>query len=201
MATAKRVRQARKAARAARGGKGGKFPSPNPPGFNRHVNQVQPGGVNIVPAGTPIPKKPKRTVAQKATTKRGAAIGDLYPVCAPEALAASLRLQGAPVTDADVMDLFWWAGGDPEWGVTIQAAISAAGEHGLAGVRLAAAEMVEWQSGNCVVLGLALPAPHAVCATDSGWYTWGSLADPQEFHDAVIEEAWNVTWGCIRPYP
>ena len=45
-----------------------------------------------------------------------------------------------------------------------------------------------------LILGLELPGPHAVCQQDGQWWTWGEPYDPACFPDAVIEEAWAVTW-------
>jgi len=45
-----------------------------------------------------------------------------------------------------------------------------------------------------LILGVDLPGPHAVLAVPGGWHSWGELYDPAAFPDAVIEEAWAVTW-------
>lgn len=45
-----------------------------------------------------------------------------------------------------------------------------------------------------LILGLELPGPHTVLATPEGWWSWGELLGPAEFPDAVIEEAWAVSW-------
>ncbi len=47
---------------------------------------------------------------------------------------------------------------------------------------------------NGLLLGVDLPGPHAVLATPDGWWSWGELHCPCEFPDAVIEEAWAVSW-------
>ena len=47
---------------------------------------------------------------------------------------------------------------------------------------------------SSLILGLELPGPHAVCQQDGQWWTWGEPYDPCCFPDAVIEEAWAVTW-------
>lgn len=46
-----------------------------------------------------------------------------------------------------------------------------------------------------LILGVDLPGPHAVLATADGWWSWGELHCPCEFPDAVIEEAWAVSWS------
>ena len=47
-----------------------------------------------------------------------------------------------------------------------------------------------------VILGVELPGPHTVLATPDGWWSWGELYDPAGWPDAVIEEAWAVSWAC-----
>ena len=144
----------------------------------------------------------------KGTVHRGLALGDSVACCAAEALAASLRLSGVPVSDAGILDLYWRTADDPDTGAPILATLEAASEFGLAAVQLtsycpADAESVaigetKFQS---FILGLDLPGPHTVLATPDGWWSWGQLYCPWcEFPDAVIEEAWAVTWpGRITP--
>lgn len=71
--------------------------------------------------------------------KRGLALGESVACCAAEALAASLRLAGHAVTDADVLVLHQLAGGDDEQGTSIADVLVAAAEYGLAGVRIQSA--------------------------------------------------------------
>lgn len=47
---------------------------------------------------------------------------------------------------------------------------------------------------HALILGVDLPGPHAVLATPAGWWSWGTLYDPATWPDAVIEEAWAVSW-------
>jgi hypothetical protein len=83
--------------------------------------------------------KHKATHKHKGTvkhgTKRGLALGDAVACCAAEALAASLRLSGVPVSDADVMALYWHTADDPEAGASILATLEAAWRFGLGGIR------------------------------------------------------------------
>ena len=45
------------------------------------------------------------------------------------------------------------------------------------------------------ILGVDLPGPHTVLATPDGWWSWGEPWCPWcDFPDAVIEEAWVVSW-------
>ena len=49
--------------------------------------------------------------------------------------------------------------------------------------------------GASVILGLELPeGPHAVLAERGRWWSWSQPWPPAAFPDAVIEEAWAVTW-------
>lgn len=83
-------------------------------------------GHNVHTAGKPAaPAKP-----------RGLAIGDLLPVCAAEALAISLRLAGRRVSDDEVEELHWLAGGCEDQAVSIEDALAAAARFGLAGWRV-----------------------------------------------------------------
>ena len=99
--------------------------------------------------------------------------------CAAQAVAAYLHLG-----DADMLDLFRRAGGHPDNGIPLEEMLHASG--------LAFAE-VDLDASGDLILGLALPAPHAVLATADGWWSWGELHCPCEFPDAVIEEAWAVS--------
>lgn len=141
--------------------------------------------------------------------KRGLALGDSVACCAAEALAMSLRLSGWPVSDEDVLALYWLTADDPDEGASIAEALEAAAEFGLAGrvprYGLAAASAAGerataslWlpteRSALSLILGVELPGPHTVLATPDGWHSWGELYDPAAFSGAVIEEAWAVTW-------
>ena len=55
-----------------------------------------------------------------------------------------------------------------------------------------AASICETRAG--LILGVDLPGPHAVLADGGWWWSWGEPYDPAAFPDAVIEEAWAVTW-------
>jgi hypothetical protein len=48
--------------------------------------------------------------------------------------------------------------------------------------------------GHGLILGVDLPGAHTVLATDAGWWSWGELHDPAEWPNAIIEEAWAVSW-------
>jgi len=50
-------------------------------------------------------------------------------------------------------------------------------------------------TGAGLILGVDLPGAHTVYATPDGWWSWGELHDPARWPDAVIEEAWAVTWA------
>jgi hypothetical protein len=164
----------------------------------------------------------------KAHPRRQLALGSAVACCSAEALAASLRLTGHAVSDADVLALYLRTTRDLDAGASILATLEAAGEFGLAGVRpvsFALAEMFEHVQpplgggfhlgcpegirgdgdlhigpvhASSVILGLALPAPHAVLDTGTEWMSWGESWPAWTFPDAVTEEAWEVTWPDTR---
>jgi len=128
--------------------------------------------------------------------KRQLALGEGVACCSAEALAASLRLAGWPVSDADVLALYRRTARDDDAGAPILATLEAAAEYGLAGCQVAAfapADLATELPGG-VILGLALPAPHAVLDTGSEWITWGQAWPARAFPDAAVEEAWTVEW-------
>lgn len=136
----------------------------------------------------------------KQHPRRQLALGEGVACCAAEALAASLRLQGFPVTDDDVLELYWRTASDLDAGASILATLEAAAESGLAGLRLVsfgpaeiAADFIPGFTPG-VILGLALPGPHTVLDTGSDWITWGQAWPVAAFPDVVIEEAWTIGW-------
>ncbi len=103
-----------------------KPPHPQHQGAGKaHHKPKVPGGPVVVPA------HPK----QSRQKKRGLAVGDGWECCSAEALAASLRLAGWPVSDKDVRALHLAAGGSRDTGVSILATLQTAARVGLAGVR------------------------------------------------------------------
>jgi hypothetical protein len=130
----------------------------------------------------------------KGTVARGLAAGAEVASCAAEALAASARLSGLPAGPVEVLELYWRTAGDADAGASISDTLQAASIFGLGGIR-----PVNWRPADPgapgVVLGVDLPGPHTVLATPEGWWSWGELFCPWcEFPDAVIEEAWEVSW-------
>ena len=140
----------------------------------------------------------------KGTVARGLApAADQVACCAAEALAASLRLQGHAVADADVLALYWRTADDPDAGAPIAATLEAATRFGLAGIRPLSwapeklPDFIPADIPRQAILGLDLQeGPHTVLATPEGWWwSWGELYCPWcEWPDAVVEEAWEVTW-------
>lgn len=114
--------------------------------------------------------------------------------CPAEALAASLRLSGWPVSPADVLALYRHTAGSPGAGATIVASLEAAYRFGLAGVRPVEFAQAGLDDPAAVLLGLDMPeGRHAVTLDLSGAvWSWGALYDLTG--EAVIEEAWAVTW-------
>lgn len=150
----------------------------------------------------------------KAARARALSAGDVS-CCVVDALAWSLRLAGGSVSDSDVLALYWHTADSPEEGATIWATLEAAYAHGLAGVRpvsfgpadlgeVMSSDPVQCRCADCLpgrhetraglILGLDLPeGPHAVTlGPDGGAWSWGQLWDLGG--EAVIEEAWAVTW-------
>jgi hypothetical protein len=132
--------------------------------------------------------------------RRMLALGDGVACCAAEAVAASLRLTGRPVSDADVLALYRRTASDPDTGATILATLEAVSEFGLAGCQVAAFAPADLASdlASGLICGLDLPGPHAVLDDGSGWWSWGELYDPAAWPDAVIEEAWTLTWAVTE---
>lgn len=145
---------------------------------------------------------------------RGLALDGL-PVCAAQALAASLRLAGQSVSDDEIAQLWELTGADRD-GASIAATLQAAARFGLAGCRPAdsrplggfglypaAASSAQAARlggllqayGAGLILGVELPGAHTVLATAAGWWSWGQLHDPAQFAHARIEECWAVSWS------
>jgi hypothetical protein len=141
-------------------------------------------------------KQPVHTVgAGHKHAKRGLALLDGLPVCAAEALAASLRITGRPVSDAAVLALYERAGCASDAGTCVLCALEAAARFGLAGVRPGSFGQVgQVAAGTSLILGVELPGAHTVYATPAGWWSWGELHCPCEWPDATIGEAWEVAW-------
>lgn len=152
----------------------------------------------------PASKAPKAKKAHKAPVKKTAAQARtaharaLSPggvsCCSALAVAASARLSGWPVADEDVLDLYRLTADSHSAAPSILATLDAAYVFGLAGVRPVSFEPVDLDDPAAVILGLDLPeAPHAVTLDPSGAvWSWDALYDLTS--EAVVEEAWLVTW-------
>jgi hypothetical protein len=81
--------------------------------------------------------------AKAAPKKRQLALGAGVACRSAEAVAASLRLTGRPVSDAAVLALYQRTASDPDAGASIAATLEAAGESGLAGARLTSYGLAE----------------------------------------------------------
>jgi hypothetical protein len=142
----------------------------------------------------------------KKHQRRGLALGGAVACCAAEALAASLRLAGGAVSDADVLALYWATASDADDGASILATLEAAAEFGLAGVR--PAEIKE-DVGSFLNSGLILGVgPHTVTIADIAWdkngvdsefpqvsvATWGDIVPVTPAFIESADEAWQVTW-------
>jgi len=159
--------------------------------------------------GVPAPAAVQPLQSLPSKPRKLAALGDLVACCAAESLAASLRLTGARVAEADVLALYAATAGDPDSGQSIVEALRAAQRYSLAGrypvfeevMCLAAAERIRSAANDLlsgagqVILGVDLPGSHAVAVgPDGAWWSWGEPWDPATWPDAVTEEAWWVRW-------
>ena len=169
------------------------------PGPNKPV-KTMPGGVTKGVTHKHAGSHKHKTHAKKhhpSKAKRTLALGEAVGCCAAEALAASLRLAGHPVSDRDVLALYKLTADDPDAGASIWDTLLAAAEHGLAGVRPVSFGPVDLDDPAAAVLGVELPGPHTVTLdADGAWWSWGEPYDPAAFPDAVIEEAWEVRWAA-----
>jgi hypothetical protein len=131
--------------------------------------------------------------APAAAKPRALSPGDVS-CCSAEALAWSLRLAGWPVDGADVLALYRLTADSPDAGASILATLDAAYVFGLAGIRPVSFEAVaDLDDPRSLLLGVDLPGRHTVLSS-GGWISWGRWHHPDDFPDAVIEEAWAVTW-------
>lgn len=114
--------------------------------------------------------------------------------CAIEALAASLRLTGQPVADADILDLYWRITDDPDAGATLETAIGAAAEFGLGGARLVGAHPASTLVDG-VVFGVDLAERHALTVDRHGVWSWGEWRPASCGLLAAADEAWTLDWA------
>lgn len=113
--------------------------------------------------------------------------------CAAEAVAASARLAGRPVTEADVLALYWLTACHPDQGATIEATLAAAAAFGIGGARLVDARPTSVLRDG-VVLGVDLQQRHAMTAQGHGVWTWGEWRPASCGLLAAADEAWELTW-------
>lgn len=114
--------------------------------------------------------------------------------CAVEALAASLRLTGWPVSDRDVLSLYWQVADRADEGVAITEALMAAHEYGLAGARPLGFWPAQAMAPG-VILGYDLwqgMDSHAVTVCPDGIATWGEIVPMEELEPP--QEMWHVSW-------
>jgi len=108
--------------------------TPKQPG--KHPGRGGSPGLHGGPVRKPVlPAHHKVAHRARHHPKRKLALAEGVACCSAEALAASLRLAGHAVSDADVLALYWLTASGAGDGATILATLEAAQEHGLAGVR------------------------------------------------------------------
>jgi hypothetical protein len=145
--------------------------------------------------------KTRKHNAAKHHKKVKLALGDEVSCCAAEALAASLRLAGWTVTDADVLELYRHTASYDDEGASIEETLEAAQEYGLAGIRPVTRKCADGAYfisaiSTSLILGLELPGgPHALTLDPSGAvWSWGELYDPAQLQPGPVEQAWLVDW-------
>jgi hypothetical protein len=165
--------------------------------------------------------KTRKHNAAKHHKKVKLALGDEVSCCAAEALAASLRLAGWTVTDADVLELYRHTASYDDEGASIEETLRAASVFGLAGVRPESFALTAIAPFGCrrslpsrdgpgyrqdygavrapqqaLIIGLELPGgPHALTLDPSGAvWSWGELYDPAQLQPGPVEQAWLVDW-------
>jgi hypothetical protein len=167
-----------------------KHPAPHKPAKQSHGGGK---GVSGKHSGT---HKHKSTPAKHhpAKQKRTLAIGEEVGCCAAEAAAASLRLAGHPVSDQDVLDLYWHTAADADAGASIWETLEAAREFGLAGVRpVSFRETPRLRPG--IIVGYTLPGGAHTAVVDGGWVlSWGERHPARLHFRTGVEEAWEITW-------
>jgi len=121
----------------------------NAPGRGKAAHARKPAARKPPPKGGPPKIMPgwfhpavqaaqkKKAVAKKAKKhpKRQLALGEGVACCAAEALAASLRLAGVPVSDDDVLDLYWRTAPDADAGASILATLEAGADFGIGSIQ------------------------------------------------------------------
>ena len=118
---------------------------------------------------------------------------DDVSICAAEAVAASARLAGRDVSDADVLALYWLTADHADQGATLWDTIEAAGVFGLGGARLVDARPTGLLTQG-VVLAADLQQRHAMTADGHGVWTWGQWRPASCSLLAAADEAWELTW-------
>ena len=176
-------------AKHAPAGSGRKHSGHSAAGGHKHSPPAHTKAVSP-PAVMSHPSHPRHQPGGKV---RKLALGSAVSCCSAEALAASLRMTGWPVQDADVLALYWRTAADPDAGASILATLEAAEQFGLAGARLADSRPAELLTA-ATVCGVTLRGgPHAyTLASQPGLaWSWGSL---YRLPAADVEEAWEVRW-------
>jgi hypothetical protein len=141
------------------------------------------------------PRAIKHPKAKKAA--KGWSAGDVS-CCVVQAVAASAPF---PVTDEEILALHLLIAGPDEY-VLIGDGLEAAAEYGLAGHRPVFEEVTDAAIHDSpggalrgrrisgLILGVDIPAPHAVLDDGAAWHSWGQRWEPW----AEPDEMWSVCW-------
>lgn len=147
-------------------------------------------------AGAHAKKHTHTAVAKNATHAKATTWTPMADVscCALEALAASARLAGGIVADADILDLYWRVTDDPDAGMTLERAIEAAADRGLGDARLLDARPVSLLADG-VVVAVDLAERHALTLDGHGAWSWGGWRPVSCGLLAGVDEAWALDWA------
>jgi hypothetical protein len=156
-------------------------------GPNVYIPPVQPGSPTARRDAARAKRQSLRALRASFKPKvkraaKGLSPGDVS-CCVAQAIAASAPF---PVTGEDMLALHLRIAG-PDGYVLIGDGLEAAAHYGLAGRRPV---FDEGPGPGHLILGVDLPAPHAVLDDGTGWQSWGRRWEPW----CEPDEVWSVCW-------
>jgi hypothetical protein len=162
--------------------KGASYPGPNVDNM-----PVQPGSATAKKDAARAKRQSLRALRASFKPKVKRAARGLSPgnvsCCVIQAIAASAPF---PVTGEEILALHLRVAGPDEY-VLIGDGLEAAARYGLAGHRPV---FDEGPGPGHLILGVDVPAPHAVLDDGAGWHSWGQWWEPW----AEPGEMWSVCW-------